>query len=113
MSLERLISTRREEVLARCLATLRSRHPGRTDEELLAGLPTLAAIAHFQAYIRERVECGVFRDVEPALAAWAFEGMIWQFAVDAQVFKPVQFPRVDEEEALTAFVELFLRGRRA
>lgn len=63
MSLERLISTRREEVLARCLGTLRTRRPGRTDEELLAGLPTfvdelLAALRDPERAPPEPIELG-------------------------------------------------------
>lgn len=70
------------------------------------------ALPQIEAYIRKRIDDGDFRAVHPALAAWAFMSMVWQYALDAFVFQPRYSPRVDDELTIATFVDIFLSGLR-
>lgn len=71
------------------------------------------ALPGVEAHIKRRIKDGDFRKtVHPGLAAWGFMSMVWQYALDAHVFKPRRSPRVDDETAVASFVDIFLRGVR-
>ncbi len=66
---------------------------------------------YLSAYIRRRCEEGIFRCLDPLLAAQAFIGMIVYHRILHEIFKvPLH---CTPEEAVDAYVEVFLSGLRA
>lgn len=61
-------------------------------------------------YIRERVSEGVFRKVNPILAAQAFIGMVINYIIVQELFGGKKKKRVKQEEVAEVFVKIFLDG---
>jgi AcrR family transcriptional regulator len=59
------------------------------------------------AHIRRRQKEGAYRKVEPVLAARAFLGMVFQYAMARQLFS---VPAQDHRQVAETFVEIWLRG---
>ncbi len=64
-------------------------------------------------YLRQRLEVGALRDVDPDLTALAFLCMAWQLAVGTKVFKSKHVPQIDDEAAIDLMVSVFVRGLQA
>jgi hypothetical protein len=65
---------------------------------------------YLSAYIRRRCDEGIFRCLDPLLAAQAFIGMIVYHRILHEIFKvPLH---CTPEEAVDAYVEVFLSGLR-
>jgi AcrR family transcriptional regulator len=63
-------------------------------------------------YIERRVKAGAFREVDPALAARAFVGMVSDHLIVREVYgQHADYPQTNAEVAET-FVSIFLRGVR-
>ena len=60
-------------------------------------------------HIRERIEAGAFRPMDPETLAWSFIGMVAHHAESISVFRFDPKPR-PREAVLTDMVEIFLRG---
>lgn len=80
--------------------------------------PDLAALFHehqregrecLSHYIRQRMEEGAFRPVDPPLAARAFMGMIFHHAQACLLF-PDDFVKGSRKEVVAGMVDIFLRG---
>lgn len=63
---------------------------------------------HLAAYIRTRIDEGVFRDVDPLLAARAFIGMVVHHRLLHEIFG-VPMHR-SHDDTVTTYVDLFLHG---
>ncbi|MGH9763265.1 MAG: TetR/AcrR family transcriptional regulator [Blastocatellia bacterium] len=67
-------------------------------------------IAYLRSYIRQRVTDGAFRDIDPAMCAKAFLGMVVNHAL-AQTLSPnLDDVKNATEEVVNCFVEIFLEG---
>jgi AcrR family transcriptional regulator len=63
-------------------------------------------------YIERRAKSGAFRDIDPALAARAFVGMVVDHLIVREIFgQHADYPQSNAEVA-EAFVTIFLRGVR-
>lgn len=63
-------------------------------------------------YIRRRIEDGVFRDVDPILAARSFFGMlVYHFQVQ-ELFGAKHLHEIELEHAVKTFVGIWLKGMR-
>jgi AcrR family transcriptional regulator len=63
-------------------------------------------------YIRRRIEDGVFRDVDPILAARSFFGMlVYHFQVQ-ELFGAKHLHDIELEHAVSTFVGIWLKGMR-
>ena len=63
---------------------------------------------HLAAYIRTRIDEGIFRDIDPLLAARAFIGMVVHHRLLHEIFH-VPMHR-SHDETVSTYVELFLSG---
>jgi TetR/AcrR family transcriptional regulator len=63
-------------------------------------------------YVRQRIEDGAFRPIDPVLGARAFLGMIRDHLIVCTVHDPTEIHRQPIEAVVTTFVELFLTGIR-
>jgi hypothetical protein len=61
------------------------------------------------AYVARRIAEGRIRDVDPAVAARAFFGMVAHYALTAVIFNVSPIPR-PAGEVIGEMVDLFLRG---
>ncbi|MCX7887881.1 MAG: TetR/AcrR family transcriptional regulator [Verrucomicrobiae bacterium] len=57
-------------------------------------------------YIQQRIDDGVFRDVDPLFAARAFFGMVFQYSLACQLFG-IKF---EPNKAAVAFTDIWLKG---
>ncbi|HKA16137.1 MAG TPA: TetR/AcrR family transcriptional regulator [Myxococcota bacterium] len=64
-------------------------------------------------YVRQRIEEGAFRPIDPVLGARAFLGMIRDHLIVCVVHDPAEIHRQPIERVVATFVELFLTGIRA
>jgi AcrR family transcriptional regulator len=60
------------------------------------------------AYLRQQIERGVVRDLNPELVAQAFFGMLFEFAISYELYPDT--PRIAPEEVVTQYVDIFVRG---
>lgn len=65
------------------------------------------------SYVRQRIEDGAFRPIDPVLGARAFLGMIRDHLIVCVVHDPAEASRQPLEKVVSTFVELFLSGIRA
>jgi AcrR family transcriptional regulator len=94
----------------------------------LSALPTMSASARqkyleqvpllafgvLETYFRQQIEAGVFRrDLDPAVAARMFPGMLIPFVVIQEMLQPPPAVRLDYDEVIAQVVRLFLRGALA
>jgi len=63
-------------------------------------------------YVRQRIEDGAFRPIDPVLGARAFLGMIRDHLIVCTVHDPAEIHRQPIEAVVSTFVELFLTGIR-
>jgi AcrR family transcriptional regulator len=63
-------------------------------------------------YVRQRIEDGAFRAIDPVLGARAFLGMIRDHLIVCTVHDPAEIHRQPIEAVVSTFVELFLTGIR-
>lgn len=56
--------------------------------------------------IRRRIRAGVFRSVDPLLAARAFLGMVFQYVLAAQLFGA----KANDRQAAATFTDIWLKG---
>lgn len=64
-----------------------------------------------QDYIAEQQAAGVFRrDLDPAIAARIFPGMMIFFLLIQEIMQPANLPRVDYEQVIPHIVTIFTRG---
>jgi AcrR family transcriptional regulator len=63
-------------------------------------------------YVRQRIEDGAFRSIDPVLGARAFLGMIRDHLIVCTVHDPAEIHRQPIESVVATFVELFLTGIR-
>jgi TetR/AcrR family transcriptional regulator len=64
-------------------------------------------------YVRQRIEEGAFRPIDPVLGARAFLGMIRDHLTVCVVHDPAEIHRQPIDDVVSTFVELFLTGIRA
>ena len=64
-------------------------------------------------YIRERIRAGVFRRVDPVLAARGFLGMVLHHFLVQEVLGERRFHKFDVREAGEAFADIWVQGMRA
>ena len=64
------------------------------------------------SYVRQRIEDGAFRPIDPVLGARAFLGMIRDHLIVCIVHDPAEASRQPLEKVVSTFVELFLSGIR-
>jgi AcrR family transcriptional regulator len=62
------------------------------------------------AYLRERITEGVFRPVDPLVAARAFVGMVVYYLLLHEIFGVKRPPDISSEQVIETFVALFLEG---
>ena len=65
------------------------------------------------SYVRQRIEEGAFRPIDPVLGARAFLGMIRDHLIVCVVHDPAEASRQPLDKVVSTFVELFLTGIRA
>jgi TetR/AcrR family transcriptional regulator len=65
------------------------------------------------SYVRQRIEDGAFRPIDPVLGARAFLGMIRDYLNVCIVHDPAEASRQPLEKVVSTFVELFLSGIRS
>jgi len=65
---------------------------------------------YVRAYISLRIADGAFRDVDPAVCARAFMGMVWNQAQVLILFNACDDVEVSSAEIADAFVDIFLKG---
>ncbi|MBI3329306.1 MAG: TetR/AcrR family transcriptional regulator C-terminal domain-containing protein [Nitrospinae bacterium] len=63
-------------------------------------------------YIKDRIADGVFRPVDPLLAARGFIGMVAYFLLIHEIFGVKRPPGLLPEQVVETFVTLFLEGIR-
>ena len=64
-------------------------------------------------YIRGRIRAGVFRRVDPVLAARGFLGMVLHHFLVQEVLGERRFHKFDTREVCEAFVDIWVEGMRA
>ena len=64
-------------------------------------------------YIRQRIRAGVFRRVDPVLAARGFLGMVLHHFLVQEVLGERRFHKFDMREASEAFADIWVQGMRA
>ena len=64
-------------------------------------------------YIRGRIRVGVFRRVDPVLAARGFLGMVLHHFLVQEVLGERRFHKFDTREVCEAFVDIWVEGMRA
>lgn len=62
------------------------------------------------AYIQGRIEDGMFRPIDPLVAARAFVGMVVHYLLIHEIFGVKKPPHVSPERIIETFVTLFLDG---
>lgn len=62
------------------------------------------------AYLQERITEGVFRPVDPLVAARAFVGMVVYYLLLHEIFGVKRPPDISSEQVIESFVALFLEG---
>ncbi|HYM01238.1 MAG TPA: TetR/AcrR family transcriptional regulator [Blastocatellia bacterium] len=67
-------------------------------------------LEYLRAYIKERIADGAFRDLDPALCAKAFLGMVVNHAIAQTLSPDLDDVRNASEEVVNCFVEIFLGG---
>lgn len=63
-------------------------------------------------YIQKRVDQGVFKNVDPSLAARAFVGMFFNFIQGQEIFGLKKKRSFEREEVVRTFVSIFLTGMK-
>jgi len=63
-------------------------------------------------YIEERISEGAFKKLNPLLAARAFMGMVINHIVKQELFGEKKRRKLEREEAVETFVQIFLNGIR-
>ncbi len=63
-------------------------------------------------YVEKRIEAGIFRKVDPNLAARAFVGMFFNFIQGQEIFGLKKKQTFGREEVVQTFVSLFLTGMK-
>jgi AcrR family transcriptional regulator len=98
-----LLKVRRSILMAMCTAERMPEmrevvaHPPTRQREMLSN------------YLRQQIERGVVRDLpSPELAAQAFFGMLFEFAISYELYPDT--PRIAPEEVVTRYVDIFVRG---
>jgi AcrR family transcriptional regulator len=66
----------------------------------------------FSNYIQKRIDEGAFRPMSPSLAARAFFGMFFSCVLWQEIFGVDKTQPYDQEEVVSTFVSIFLRGMR-
>jgi len=64
-------------------------------------------------YIRRRIRAGVFRRVDPGLAARAFLGMVFHHFLVQEVLGERRFYKFDMREVCESFADIWVEGMRA
>jgi AcrR family transcriptional regulator len=62
------------------------------------------------SYITRQIERGRFRAVHPEVAAQAFSGMLFAYAIAQGLLDDTIEPQVDTEELVDQFVDIFMNG---
>ena len=62
-------------------------------------------------YFEKRTQQGVFREVDPVVAAHAFVALVAHYSLHLTIFKKA-CPDVPREEAVSGFVDIFLEGMK-
>ncbi|MBN1283152.1 MAG: TetR/AcrR family transcriptional regulator [Proteobacteria bacterium] len=68
---------------------------------------------HLARYFERRTAEGAFRRMDPRIAVRAFVGMIMHYILTTEIFKMPEGMRVDREEAIMGFTNIFMEGVRA
>ncbi len=63
-------------------------------------------------YVQKRIEQGVFKNVDPNLAARAFVGMFFNFIQGQEIFGLKKKQSFQREEVVQTFVSIFLTGMK-
>lgn len=79
-------------------------------KELVYETHVVAFYRMLSGYIERRMEKGVFRQMDPMLAARAFAGMFAHLGMIGSVYCPPGEPELDRKAAAEALVGVFLRG---
>ena len=64
------------------------------------------------AYIQDRIDKGVFKPVDPDLAALGLVGMFFMFSQWQEIFGLKQKRSFDRSEVVRTFVSIFLSGMK-
>jgi hypothetical protein len=73
-------------------------------------IASMSARKPFFNYIQQRIDEGVFRPMNPQLAARALFGMFGSFVLWQEIFGFKKTQSYDREEVVRTFVSIFLRG---
>jgi len=73
-------------------------------------IASMSARKPFFNYIQQRIDEGVFRPMNPQLAARALFGMFGSFVLWQEIFGFKKTQSYDSEEVVRTFVSIFLRG---
>jgi AcrR family transcriptional regulator len=65
------------------------------------------------AYMKDRIDKGVFRFVDPQLASRAFMGMFFNFIQSQEIFGLKKKRTFDRDEVVRTFVSIFLTGMKS
>jgi AcrR family transcriptional regulator len=63
-----------------------------------------------EEYFRQKVEEGVFKDINPRIAVRAFIGMFAAIVVWKDILKGDEYTKLDEDEAVKIIVDIFFNG---
>lgn len=70
----------------------------------------LELIEFLEAGIKELMEAGVFRKIDPAIAARAFIGMILHYSISQELYGLKRYFKRPNEAVVESFVEIFFEG---
>jgi AcrR family transcriptional regulator len=67
-------------------------------------------IGYLEAHLRELMEDGSIREVNPTIAARAFMGMVLHYSMSQEIYGLKRFSKAPAEEVIDTFVEIFFQG---
>lgn len=80
--------------------------------ELFLKTRAMELLGFLEDKIRELIREGVMRDVDPAIAARAFIGMVDHYSIGQELYGFKRYFKRPLEEVASAFVDIFLEGTR-
>jgi AcrR family transcriptional regulator len=67
-------------------------------------------IGYLEAHLRELMEDGSIREVNPTIAARAFMGMVLHYSMSQEIYGLKRFSQNPVEEVIETFVDIFFKG---
>ncbi len=72
----------------------------------------LELIEFVEAHIKKLIEQGVFKELDPAIAARAFMGMVFQYSISQELYRMKRYFRRTDSVVVDTFVDIFFDGMR-